>query len=177
MSPEQARGEPRDYRSDLFSLGSVLYALCTGHPPFGGETTAATLKAVREDVPPPLDQVNPRVPDWLGAGVARLQAKAPGDRFASAHEVADLLGSRLARVQREPPAAPVRPTRPTRWLLVALLIGLLGLLALLAVWTPWRAAGPRSGGEPSPPGFEPLELLAARTARSASGTGQPAAPR
>src|SRR5262249_48966418 len=53
MSPEQAAGVPVDARSDLFSLGSVLYALCTGHPPFRAETPLAVLRRVADDTPRP----------------------------------------------------------------------------------------------------------------------------
>jgi len=158
MSPEQARGEPGDCRSDLFSLGSVLYALCAGHSPFHGDTMAATLRAVRDNTPPPLGAVNPRVPDWLGAVVARLQATNPSDRFGSAIEVADLLGSRLAEVQQGTPASPIRRTKLTRWLLGAIVIGLLSFAALLAVWKPWRPADAGRRREAAPQAFEPIEL-------------------
>jgi serine/threonine protein kinase len=99
MSPEQARGEPTDHRSDQFSLGSVLYAMCTGAPPFQGDTTAGVLKAVGEAAPRPVREVKPDVPEWLGAVIARLHARRPSDRFASAQEVADLLSARLAALQ------------------------------------------------------------------------------
>jgi hypothetical protein len=109
MSPEQASGARVDHRSDLFSLGSVLYTLCAGHAPFRAETTMAVLKRVCEEVPRPLREVNPDVPDWLEALIARLQAKKPADRFASAHEVADLLTQHLAQLHhpRSVPATPV----------------------------------------------------------------------
>ena len=68
MSPEQARGEAVDHRSDLFSLGSVLYFMCTGHPPFRADSTPAVLRRVCDDRPRPLREVNPDVPDWLAAG-------------------------------------------------------------------------------------------------------------
>src|SRR5262249_52001675 len=67
MAPEQARGEPVDHRADLFSLGSVLYAMCTGRSPFRAETTMAVLRRVAEDQPRSIREVNPAVPDWLEA--------------------------------------------------------------------------------------------------------------
>jgi serine/threonine protein kinase len=106
MSPEQARGEPTDPRSDLFSLGSVLYTLCCGAPPFPGETTAEVLQRVREGRPTPLREVRPDLPPWLCEAVARLQAREPRDRFASAREVADLLIGQLALLQQQPAAPP-----------------------------------------------------------------------
>jgi CheY-like chemotaxis protein len=86
MAPEQARGEPLDHRSDLFSLGSVLYAMCTGHSPFPGGSSS-TLRQVCHDTPQPIGQLNPVVPDWLVAIVSRLHAKAPEQRFQSAAEL------------------------------------------------------------------------------------------
>src|SRR5262249_20747961 len=81
MSPEEAEGEKVDHRSDLFSFGSVLYALCTGRPPFRAETAMAVLRRVCDDVPRPIREINPAIPEWLAAVVARLQAKDPGQRF------------------------------------------------------------------------------------------------
>lgn len=100
MSPEQAHGQAIDYRADLFSLGSVLYAMCAGHPPFRAETTMGILRRICEETPRPICEVNPDVPDWLGRIIARLHAKDPAARFRSAAEVADLLGSCLAHVQQ-----------------------------------------------------------------------------
>ena len=105
MSPEQAAGETIDHRSDLFSLGSVLYAMCTGHPPFRATGTHAVLMRVIEDTPRPIREVNADIPDWLATIVAKLHAKKREDRFATAREVADLLGQHLAHLQ-QPHAAP-----------------------------------------------------------------------
>src|SRR5204863_8810875 len=82
MSPEQAAGEPLDHRSDLFTLGSVLYAMCAGHPPFRADTTVAVIRQVCDGAPRPLREVNPAVPEWLAALVGKLQAKKPADRYA-----------------------------------------------------------------------------------------------
>src|SRR5262245_19144559 len=62
MSPEQARDGTIDHRADLFSLGSVLYAMCTGHPPFRAETALAVLRRVTDERPRPVREVNPEVP-------------------------------------------------------------------------------------------------------------------
>jgi hypothetical protein len=95
----------------------VLYALCTGRPPFRAPTPLAVLKRVCEETPRPIREVNPELPAWLGELLTRLHAKAPADRFASAREVADLLARRLADLQHgvTPPAsgAEVRPL--ARW--------------------------------------------------------------
>lgn len=105
MSPEQADGEKPDHRSDLFSLGSVLYALCTGHPPFRAGTPIAVLKRVCEETPRPIREINPDIPQWLAAVIAKLQAKQPDERFATAPEVVQLLSGKLARLQAGTDAA------------------------------------------------------------------------
>lgn len=99
MSPEQAEGKAIDQRTDLFSLGSVLYAMCTGRAPFRASGTLAVLKRVCEETPTPIRQSNPDIPDWLVATIEKLQAKNPAERFQSAAEVAALLGRHLAQVQ------------------------------------------------------------------------------
>jgi WD40 repeat protein len=106
MSPEQVRGEPLEQRSDLFSLGSVLYAISTGRPPFRAETTYGVMRRITDDEPTSLREVNPDIPDWLCAIIGRLMSKRAADRFGSAAEVADLLEKCLAHVQ-QPAAVPL----------------------------------------------------------------------
>ena len=108
MAPEQASGETTDHRADLFSLGSTLYAMCAGHPPFRAETPLAVLRRVCDHQPRPLREVNPDVPAWLEAIVVCLMEKDPARRFQSATEVADLLERCLAHVQ-QPLSAPLPP--------------------------------------------------------------------
>ena len=103
MSPEQAQSHPIDQRSDLFSLGSVLYRMLSGRPPFRAPTTLAVLKRVSEDTPRPIQDIIPGSPDWLCAVIGKLQAKQPEDRFASAGEVAELLSRCLADWQANRP--------------------------------------------------------------------------
>jgi eukaryotic-like serine/threonine-protein kinase len=111
ISPEQARGEPVDHRSDLFSLGSVLYFMCAGHSPFRASSTPAVLRRVSDDRPRPLREVNLDVPDWLAAIVDRLHEKDPASRFQSATLVADTLAGLLSDVQRGVPIT-VQPKMP-----------------------------------------------------------------
>jgi WD40 repeat protein/serine/threonine protein kinase len=111
MSPEQADGKPLDQRSDLFSLGTVLYALCTGRPPFRAPSTPAVLKRVCEETPRPIREVNPDVPEWLCGIIAKLHAKDPGGRFQSAAEVAEVLARYLIHLQ-QPAPLPGLDTRP-----------------------------------------------------------------
>lgn len=109
MSPEQAEGRQVDQRSDLFSLGSVLYALCTGRPAFRANSTVAVLKRVCEEAPRPIREINPEIPEWLCDIIAKLHAKDPADRFQSAKEVAELLEQHLSHVQ-QPDVVP-RPAK------------------------------------------------------------------
>lgn len=97
MAPEQARGETLDHRADLFSLGSVLYQMASGRPPFRAANTVAVLKRVCEDTPRPLNDVIPGIPGWLETIVFRLLEKDRDARYQTAQEVADL----LARCQSE----------------------------------------------------------------------------
>jgi serine/threonine protein kinase len=161
MAPCQARGEPTSERSDLFSLGAVLYTLCTRRPPFEGDTAAKVLKSVCEDTPPPIRAVRPDLPEDLCDLVGKLLAKDPRDRFGSAREVADLLTGQLARSQLPLPAPSL--SRRKR-LLVVCLVGLLAALAVLAgllMWWQRDGSDPGNGGE-APPWksgpVEPLEL-------------------
>jgi serine/threonine-protein kinase len=140
MSPEQARGEPVDHRSDLFSLGSVIYFMCAGHAPFRASSTPAVLRRVSDEQPRPIREINPDVPIWLAEIIERLHAKAPAKRFESAGEVAELLENSLAAVQRGLPVfvAPRKPTasppRFTRKVVVASVLAIAGLaLAAAAI--------------------------------------------
>lgn len=114
MSPEQARGEGVDYRSDLFSLGSLLYAMATGRPPFRAETSLAVLRRICETEPRPIREINSEIPDWLARLVARLHQKDPARRFASAREVADVLERCLAHAQ-EPTRQPIPAELRSGW--------------------------------------------------------------
>ena len=111
MSPEQAKGEPLDQRSDLFSLGSVLYAMCTGRAPFQASGTIAVLKRLCEDTPEPIGEVNPGIPHWLVELIGKLHSKDASNRFASAADVADLLSRHLAHLQH-PSINPLPATLP-----------------------------------------------------------------
>jgi hypothetical protein len=152
MAPEQARGEPVDHRADLFSLGSVLYACCTGVPPFRGPSMVAVLRRVSDEEPAPVRSLNPAVPAWLEEVIGRLMAKDPAQRLPGAREAALLLENYLAHLRQpaevQAPGLPPRPrprtatpsarrARPLLWLTVALLLAAVGILARL-----WSPGGP-----------------------------------
>lgn len=107
MAPEQANGDAVDARADLFSLGSVMYAMCVGHSPFRASTTMGVLKRVCHDSPRPIQEMNPDIPAWLCGIIMKLLEKDPADRFQTARSVADLLEKWLAHLQQ--PAMSPRP--------------------------------------------------------------------
>jgi serine/threonine protein kinase/formylglycine-generating enzyme required for sulfatase activity len=138
MSPEQADAGTVDPRSDLFSLGSVLYAMCTGRSPFRAESTMRAMRRVCEDRPRPIREVNPDAPPWLADLIDKLLEKDPSNRIQTAAEVEKLLGSYLAHVQDPSGTSLPRPVfsrqrkrRSRPWLVVVatvlLLAGSLGL--------------------------------------------------
>jgi len=87
LSPEQARGERVDARSDLYSTGCLMYELLTGRPPFTGDSPVAiAYQHVRENPIPP-SRLDPDIPPWADAIVLKAMAKAPGDRYQSAAEM------------------------------------------------------------------------------------------
>jgi eukaryotic-like serine/threonine-protein kinase len=90
MAPEQALGGEADARSDLFSLGAVLYEMCAGQPPFTGNSAPVILKQIAEARPRPLRELNPSVPEWLVFTIDRLLAKKPADRIQTAAHLAEL---------------------------------------------------------------------------------------
>ena len=122
MSPEQAMGDPIDPRSDLFSLGSVLYAACTGRAPFRSETVFGVIKRVCESKPRPIREINPKIDSWLEAIISKLHEKDREDRFESAEQVAEILNRELAHLQSpsfvavpdRPWFAPVAPVKPKK---------------------------------------------------------------
>lgn len=161
MAPEQANGEAVDHRADLFSLGSVLYAMVSGRPPFRASSTMAVLKRVMEDTPRPLQQVNPTAHGGLCAVIARLHAKTPKDRPASALAVAQELEHCLTKDA----AVSAGPRR--RWAGVVaaclILLGALGLNAANFMEAPGQApplAALPLPGPNSPPDVAAEELPA-----------------
>ncbi len=125
MSPEQAAGAEVDFRSDQFSLGLVLYEMAGGRHPFKRDTGVQTLSAIIGEEPPPLADVNDRVPAPLQWVIERCLAKDPADRYASTADLArdlTMLRARLPELRAEPERA--EPTSRRRSIAVAGVIGL-----------------------------------------------------
>ena len=170
MSPEQANGDGVDHRSDLFSLGSVLYAMCTGRPPFRAETTFGVLRRIRETSPRPIREINADIPEWLERIVLKLLSKSPEDRIGTATEIATLLEQCLAHVQQptavELPESVVfrsakeRPFAERKATLVRWLMLVFAVLAAIVIAVQWPRTKPipneqgESTTEPST--FDPL---------------------
>lgn len=131
MSPEQARGEYVDHRSDLFSLGSVLYTACAGRPPFRAETTFGVLRKITDQSPRSLREINPDVPHWLANLIDRLLQKNSAARFSSAHHVAELLQQCLAHATT--PNSPLPRELRSTWKLSRRTIGAMAGLAVLGL--------------------------------------------
>ena len=117
MSPEQADGRPMDGRSDLYSVGVVLYECLTGRVPFVRADESLTgladlLRRILEVPPPPLETLRNDVPPWLAEVVLRCLAKDPNERFTRAADLAAALQPPRAVVEASPPDAPSRPKLP-----------------------------------------------------------------
>ena len=109
MAPEQASGEKVDGRCDLFSLGCVLYQLCTGATPFAADDAMAMLMALATETPKPVREVNPDVPAELSDLVMRLLAKNPAERPQTAGEVIQAIHGLEGRAAGFVPAVGVQP--------------------------------------------------------------------
>lgn len=100
MSPQQAMGIKLDHRSDLFSLGAVMYAMLTGRPPFRSESPYGVMRKITDARQRPVIEVNASVPKWLSELIDRLLEKRPENRLESAHVVADHLEECLAHLRQ-----------------------------------------------------------------------------
>lgn len=107
MSPEQIMGRPLDGRSDLFSLGAVLYELVTGNKPFSGESVTTIIYRILHEEPQPPKLVIPSVPDSVARIITRALEKHPGNRFQSGRDFADALRGRKAAAMAVGSAVPL----------------------------------------------------------------------
>jgi non-specific serine/threonine protein kinase len=126
MSPEQVRAQEVDLRSDLFSLGAVLYELISGRTPFEKENEAATLKAITQDNPEPLARYKADIPDELQRTVSKLLEKDPSHRYQHADGVISDLKRMIAPTRSS--VAAVHAKKKTSW---PLALGGLVIIAIL----------------------------------------------
>jgi serine/threonine protein kinase len=166
MAPEQALGEATDHRSDLFSLGAVMYEMCAGRPPFSGNSALAILKQIADVKHRPLRELNPSIPGWMADTIDQLLAKKPADRIQTAAHLAELLEFEWALLKTTSDDVPTvceiehrKQTIRNRWIAVA--VGATFLtLGLLGGWLMSNRGGPAAVERVS--SAEPVAVLSAK---------------
>ena len=113
MSPEQVSGRPLDHRTDIFSLGIILYQMTTGRRPFEGRSAAELASSILRDTPAPLDNARPGLPGDLTRIIRRCLEKEPRDRIQTARDIANEFRDFARRATASPPSLPASgPVRP-----------------------------------------------------------------
>jgi len=144
MAPEQVRGEAVDQRSDIFSLGAILYELLTGGHAFQGKTSADIMSAILKEEPAELTSAAPNIPPALTRIVHRCLEKDPADRFQSARDLAFNL-ELLSRGESSSTAAMALPAKRARRVLAPLLVSLAVMAAAAAGFFAGRGPGQQAG--------------------------------
>ncbi len=149
LSPEMAKGEKTDIRSDLYGLGIVLYEMLTGDVPFTADSPWALIRQQIETPPPPLKSRRQGVPDWLEAVIAKALAKDPNLRFQTP---AEMLAA-LRGAKGETPVTPVPhalPSRRSAWPIIVGSLGALLIVGIVLLLTLSSAEKPRPSPTPGP---------------------------
>jgi serine/threonine protein kinase/Tfp pilus assembly protein PilF len=142
MSPEQVRGEPLDSRTDLFSLGVVLYEMVTGRRPFAGDSSFARMASILEDTPPPAKVVDPRLPDQLDRMLRHALAKHPDRRYQTAQDMRNDLEDLRREIDAARGGGSLRSAR--RWVPVAVTIAVaVAIVGAVSVWSRARLPSDR----------------------------------
>lgn len=154
MSPEQAEGSPVDHRSDVFSMGVVLYEMATGERPFKGKNNISTISSILKDNPPSVQQLRITLPRHLGRLINRCLAKEPDRRYQSALDIRNELEGLRGEITSGDLDVPIGVTRKSpaaRMPAPRLLVGAVVILALAAALV-WFLSGPkRTTGEGETP--------------------------
>lgn len=156
MSPEQAKGERLDQRSDLFSLGSLLYTMTAGRVPFQAETSYGVLRKITDQSAPSIADENQETPSWLAKLINRLHQKPPENRYQTADEVADLLGQCLAATQNPtqpfpPSLITPRPSYHQPWRTATAAVAILAVWAFVSLlWNPNRNQSENANAKRTP---------------------------
>jgi serine/threonine protein kinase len=161
MSPEQAKGNAIDFRSDLFSFGSVLYAMCTGRPPFQADNNLAVMRKICEEAPRPLGELRPEMPPDFVQLIDDLLAKDAACRPQTAEHVA----ARLEQMARG--GAPVAAVRALsrRRLIVGGSIGAVAVAAAMVAFGPWNSEEANDSPSPGPESSSPTPDAPRKTNR------------
>lgn len=133
MSPEQARGNDIDRRSDLFSLGSVMYFMATGREPFRAEKPLAILQKIDRDRPIPPRSINNELPSTLNRIINRLLEKKPDDRFDSAEKLEQLLARYLAHLHHPQSIAKPRVRNGSSIRALVRTAGIIAIIGMMVV--------------------------------------------
>jgi serine/threonine-protein kinase len=149
MSPEQAKGDPIDRRSDLFSLGSVIFFMATGREPFRAEKSWAVLQKIGSAKSDSIRAINNQIPRPLEQIVEALMQKNPNRRIQTATEAHELLTEYLAHLQNptgvRKPKPPRKPVQHSSKIRLGVLTAVLCVLGVLAVTQPWLKSPKTSG--------------------------------
>ena len=156
MSPEQAEGKAVDARSDVFSLGTVLYEMSTGQRPFDGDTPVSTVTSILRDEPVSVTDLNAAMPRQLGRVLKRCLAKEPDRRYESALGVRNDLQELKAELDSGELTVPIVPAKARaggglRWVV-------LGVVLAGGIWGVTRYVGWPSTGSDDPAPFESMEF-------------------
>jgi len=162
MSPEQLEGRDLDARTDIFSLGVILYEMATGERPFQGDTSASVISAIMRDTPREVDVLRTELPHHLGRIVRHSLEKDPNERFQSARDIRNQLDDLAQELKTEKilkehkqPGAAEPPGKRIHWPLVAVSL----VVVLVAVLVAFRFAR-RGIEEPASGELPPIESLA-----------------